>query len=324
MSSASPPPHASSGQSRTYLTSETCCAAARAPPEDRLGALGRHGPHLRGPDDEALRHDAGRSPRVPAHRVRHPAERWKLCAVCRIRRKCVRTGHRPRRVPGQQACSPRTRGWTHRLVSTRWENSLLPAHAGMDPPARWWSAGTCPAPRARGDGPWVKCAYRAWIACSPRTRGWTPGRTLVALDELLLPAHAGMDPPSRTPASGSRTAPRARGDGPDWSVHQMVRVYCSPRTRGWTQVGELEAVHVELLPAHAGMDPPRRPPCTPGRAAPRARGDGPRPVDPTTGRTNCSPRTRGWTLVVLDGAAAGRLLPAQSGMDPRPRPAGWR
>ncbi|AWL38483.1 hypothetical protein B9S64_10385 [Streptomyces sp. SM18] len=50
--------------------------------------------------------------------------------------------------------------------------------------------------------------------------------------------------------------------------------HCSPRTRGWTLHTLLRVEAVQLLPAHAGMDPP--PPICAPRAgpAPRARGGG--------------------------------------------------
>ncbi len=70
------------------------------------------------------------------------------------------------------------------------------------------------APRTRGDGPFKNGLVAIRTPCSPHVRGCTPGGA-VALDARpLLPARAGMDPPSRTAWRSRTGAPRARGDGP--------------------------------------------------------------------------------------------------------------
>ena len=37
----------------------------------------------------------------------------------------------------------------------------------------------------------------------------------------------------------------------------MIWALCSPRTRGWSMVEGGGTVHTQVLPAHAGMVPPR-------------------------------------------------------------------
>src|SRR5690606_10616029 len=85
-----------------------------------------------------------------------------------------------------------------------------------------------------------------------------------------------MDP-GRRPSSGGRSgAPRGRGDGPGPDSSVLEDSSCSPRTRGWTH-GLLPAgPRPVVLPADAGMDPPRSLRPTPPGRAPRGRGDGPR------------------------------------------------
>ena len=203
--------------------------------------------------------------------------------------------HIPNAVAKIIHCSPRTRGWTRLAFQRAHVQPLLPAHAGMDPPAPRRTVSAEAAPRARGDGPVATTGTAAWINCSPRTRGWTLVGTPWVMTGGLLPAHAGMDPESPLMTTDQPTAPRARGDGPT-SARNSKRVFvCSPRTRGWTRVQLVGIPGVELLPAHAGMDP-----CTPSprggrRAAPRARGDGPNGVVGFPHLPHCSPRTRGWT-----------------------------
>ncbi len=191
-------------------------------------------------------------------------------------------------------CSPRPRGWSFvvRLGSTG--GLLLPAPAGMVPPAARTPAGTSAAPRARGDGP---AGLRGGVEdqhCSPRPRGWSQGLGTQARSGGLLPAPAGMVParsgsgadtpaaprargdgPSRcSTAPFSRPAPRARGDGPrDHHRRQPCR-RCSPRPRGWSQPHGLSRELLLLLPAPAGMVPETVTMRIWPGSAPRARGDG--------------------------------------------------
>ncbi len=105
----------------------------------------------------------------------------------------------------------------------------------MDPTEASRADSGGPAPRARGDGPSV----------------------------------------GTTETSYRRAAPRARGDGPHSSVALMNSASCSPCTRGWTHSGHLDFPLGDLLPAHAGMDPPSSLRSTGSQAASRARGEGP-------------------------------------------------
>ncbi len=193
-------------------------------------------------------------------------------------------------------CSPRTRGWTRSRRPPNNSTPLLPAHAGMDPVSPESRRKTSTAPRARGDGPVSTTVRMSARDCSPRTRGWTRCPPRRRHGRRLLPAHAGMDPAPDRPGPSRRPAPRARGDGPSSEVMRRRASSCSPRTRGWTHESTHGTPATALLPAHAGMDPcPRRCACRRG-TAPRARGDGPAKGSVRTGATDCSPRTRGWTL----------------------------
>ena len=172
------------------------------------------------------------------------------------------------------------------------------------------------APRARGDGPFRVAQREIERVCSPRTRGWSLVYAFPTREHTLLPAHAGMVPgciPSRTL---TRSAPRARGDGPSPYLATNSSQVCSPRTRGWSR-GVVLLVHLHrLLPAHAGMVPSPTTWWRSTSAAPRARGDGPWDRLKDIAKKPCSPRTRGWSL--HQGANPGfvRLLPAHAGMVP--------
>ncbi len=233
-------------------------------------------------------------------------------------------------------CSPRTRGWTHQAAVAADHDDLLPAHAGMDPRTQSSHYGGVAAPRARGDGPRPNAASVPTNDCSPRTRGWTQEKYVRQAARYLLPAHAGMDPRTSATTSARPTAPRARGDGPRHRAPPDRAARCSPRTRGWTQPWVSALLLDQLLPAHAGMDPStsraRRisgpaPPAhagmdptrsstlRPERAAPRARGDGPGWRVSSSWTSDCSSRTRGWTLAAQAQQIAAMPLPAYAGME---------
>ncbi|EGX55774.1 hypothetical protein SZN_31134, partial [Streptomyces zinciresistens K42] len=75
---------------------------------------------------------------------------------------------------------------------------------------------------------------------------------------------------------------------------------------------------MQLLPALAGMDPTCGNLGGRARTAPRARGDGPVDVAVAPVAVDCSPRSRGWTLLPLRQGVVDDLLPALAGMDPYP------
>ena len=160
--------------------------------------------------------------------------------------------------------------------------------------------------------PWMRGA----ASCSPRTRGWSRGRRPGRYGTQLLPAHAGMVPPEAGSSRGPQAAPRARGDGP-LSI-DLLTLYsgCSPRPRGWSAGPVLDPDPAALLPAPAGMVPPRPPRPTSFGSAPRARGDGPCRLSRSCSAVLCSPRTRGWSLHALAGGVPVYLLPAHAGMVP--------
>ena len=213
-------------------------------------------------------------------------------------------------------CSPRTRGWSPAANRSGTPLRVLPAHAGMVPPGMTpIGSGTC-APRARGDGPRVEAPAQGDRRCSPRTRGWSPRAQGAAGNKSVLPAHAGMVPSATRASRVSECAPRARGDGPNGAWDASRAQLCSPRTRGWSQLRHACPSPRLVLPAHAGMVPPRRRTSAQAARAPRARGDGPwgtsRPRPPAT----CSPRTRGWSPRTGNPLLRDEVLPAHAGMVP--------
>ena len=180
-------------------------------------------------------------------------------------------------------CSPRTRGWS-------------PPTCG---PANTSQA----APRARGDGPRRRSGRRRAGYCSPRTRGWSHDERWHEKRGGLLPAHAGMVLSVSVSSGWTRSAPRARGDGPRTMTLRSVTGRCSPRTRGWSPAQQRAGRLADLLPAHAGMVPDPVRAATQPTPAPRARGDGPGSYALRVATFSCSPRTRGWSQIRLSASA---------------------
>lgn len=122
-----------------------------------------------------------------------------------------------------------------------------------------------------------------------------------------------MVPRRHRSLSPSSSAPRARGDGPLLLGQSSTARLCSPPVRGWTHYVLRRRVHDLLLPAYAGMVPPR--PARPARTptAPRVRGVGPRVRGMASARARCSLRLWGWLSGHHPQRPGGRLFPACAG-----------
>ena len=188
------------------------------------------------------------------------------------------------------------RGWTQRQPRELAAGDGFPAHAGMDLPVGFLSAGGTGLPRACGDGPTLNTEAVLAMVASPRMRGWTRADECGVGVGPGFPAHAGMDPPAFRWWGRSQGLPRACGDGPACYTGSPGRWMASPRMRGWTPEERGTPPHYSRLP--------------------RACGDGPAWKISNAHFKEASPRMRGWThrAVRLRGGRAG--FPAHAGMDP--------
>ena len=211
--------------------------------------------------------------------------------------------------------SPHTRGWTLKTALFNPLDAGFPAHAGMDPGCRFGGARRYGFPRTRGDGPCPARPRGRRDAVSPHTRGWTPHRAMAGVRPHGFPAHAGMDPiVPKSPCCRCRF-PRTRGDGPVPDLVDLDIEMVSPHTRGWTRSGRPSPTWRPGFPAHAGMDPGRRP-IAPGAVRfPRTRGDGPSTRLSSRAPTTVSPHTRGWTFWAARKGQSSPGFPAHAGMD---------
>ena len=201
-------------------------------------------------------------------------------------------------------CSPRTRGWSLSTGHPPFLVRVLPAHAGMVPGRDGAGAHDSRAPRARGDGPEAHHQHLIDRKCSPRTRGWSRQGPEGLRPVGVLPAHAGMVPSSAPRSRARPSASRARGDGPRPPPADFFSSMCFPRTRGWSPRVQQRSRGRRVLPAHAGMVPRSSNRRGMGFRAPRARGDGPLRAEGQSEENQCSPRTRGWSLVLLQRDAS--------------------
>lgn len=154
----------------------------------------------RRPSASRMRGDGLRTPRPELARPLLPAPVRMIPPACRgsgapgsAPRPC---GDGPATAFGSDNglfCSPCPRGWPRPLCVRGPGPGLLPASAGMVPPASPWSAATPSAPRSRGDGLEVGVYVPPGWAAAPQTPGgWSfPGRRALHRRHLL-PAPVGM------------------------------------------------------------------------------------------------------------------------------------
>ena len=172
------------------------------------------------------------------------------------------------------------------------------------------------APRTRGDGPPGRSGVTERANCSPHARGWSQVVRAVSRSPELLPARAGMVPRRPGSPTGLRCAPRTRGYGPSCAPNPTCSLTCSPHARGWPPVHGRLRPGRSLLPARAGMVPPRRRSTGSCGAAPRTRGDGPPPAAARAWPRSCSPHARGWSRWDRHRCQGADLLPHARGWSP--------
>ncbi len=134
----------------------------------------------------------------------------------------------------------------------------------------------------------------------------------------MLPAPAGVVPEPARQLDRARRAPRACGGGPTVRLAMLSAPVCSPRLRGWSFWRQHGCQAAAVLPAPAGVVPPRRPASASRRSAPRACGGGPAPGAVRPARGMCSPRLRGWSPDWPSSSRSCRVLPAPARMVPTP------
>src|SRR5207244_2112533 len=126
--------------------------------------------------------------------------------------------------------SPRTGGWTAQRPIDQSPKAVVPPHGGMDRSPATGPRRMRGCPPARGDGPAGTGGGGGCPGLSPRTGGWTDGRSGVSRKWYVVPPHGGMDRRALRREPAPRRCPPARGDGPtiEWQYRQACKL--SPRT----------------------------------------------------------------------------------------------
>ena len=170
--------------------------------------------------------------------------------------------------------------------------AVVPAHAGVFPRPGHRRRTAARRPRARGGVPYRSALRGVVRESSPRTRGCSPHRVLGVVPHGVVPAHAGVfrTAPDGTPSLTCR--PRARGGVPGIGTLTATVPMSSPRTRGCSGDGRLDAGEVPVVPAHAGVFPSAVPWGPLSTRRPRARGGVPLTHPSNATAAQSSPRTR--------------------------------
>ena len=209
--------------------------------------------------------------------------------------------------------SPLTRGKPRQNRGRSLVPGLIPAHAGKTPALPRLQRPGEAHPRSRGENFRMGGGGHFRSGSSPLTRGKHISARLDALDEGLIPAHAGKTRPSSDSSPDHRAHPRSRGENRAAISTRLRQCGSSPLTRGKRLLVLVGAVVERLIPAHAGKTQRARRRHQRLRAHPRSRGENSEDVWRDADVAGSSPLTRG-KLPVRDRPPRGRrLIPAHAG-----------
>src|SRR5690606_7953344 len=119
--------------------------------------------------------------------------------------------------------------------------------------------------------------------------------TEVAIEGFIVPTHVGVDPTAQVEFWLLHDRPHARGGGPEPHCNPHVIRRSSPRTWGWTPLGNSGSYRAFIVPTHVGVDRIRM------TGLPRLR--------------TSSPRTWGWTRCQSAGCHRLGIVPTHVGVD---------
>ena len=210
--------------------------------------------------------------------------------------------------------SPRPWGCSATHQDRNRPQRLLPTPVGMFRTLRPSRRGRPPSPHARGDVPLKTSLPLRARAFSPRPWGCSASKGPVHRTCNLLPTPVGMFRPKEVPFREIGASPHARGDVPSGKIGHYWAVDFSPRPWGCSEVLEVDALPISLLPTPVGMFRVTGHPILFRNASPHARGDVPAPA--VTVITNChfSPRPWGCSDPLPRPSRADALLPTPVGM----------
>ncbi len=171
------------------------------------------------------------------------------------------------------------------------------------------------SPRVRGCSS-SSASVSRWVSWSPRVRGCSRVGVGVGLLVLVVPARAGVFPPSAPPCPGRPRGPRACGGVPLGGVIQHAWLTWSPRVRGCSPARTDQQPWWQVVPARAGVFPGRRTRGRTRRSGPRACGGVPCSFNSGVRLRRWSPRVRGCSRAGARWWWLGRVVPARAGVFP--------
>ena len=213
----------------------------------------------------------------------------------------------------KKGSSPLTRGKQDRGDSRVIRGGLIPAHAGKTTtmPAGMVDVGA--HPRSRGENPTDATTNLAAGGSSPLTRGKRLDACPHAVNEGLIPAHAGKTHERTCVMANNEAHPRSRGENREAGDKHIGPSGSSPLTRG-KRVSHFDFFFRSgLIPAHAGKTTKTNHGSINKRAHPRSRGENKVIGQGYSGAWGSSPLTRGKPGELARRVGDAGLIPAHAG-----------
>ena len=214
--------------------------------------------------------------------------------------------------------SPHSRGWSRSHPGAHPGKSVVPALAGLVPQQKADGPRCNGGPRTRGVGPGGRASCLRRAPWSPHSRGWSSPPRCSMRAGWVVPALAGLVPPTQSRASTACRGPRTRGVGPAGPSSWSACVSWSPHSRGWSLPGHARGTGPAVVPALAGLVPGSPPRRDPRGCGPRTRGVGPSTASTTSRYLRWSPHSRGWSRKTATLTGTIEVVPALAGLVRRP------
>ncbi len=189
--------------------------------------------------------------------------------------------------------SPHARGSSRRDIRPLRDDDVVPARAGIfrrswdDPRQR------SGRPRTRGDLPHAGPGGRARRMSSPHARGSSRARDAMDRAAQVVPARAGIFPPSNSFLPRCQGRPRTRGDLPAKQTIRHSVAASSPHARGSSHRERAKRGDAVVVPARAGIFRSTAGTDCGSGCRPRTRGDLPTNTARVETQKGSSPHARG-------------------------------
>ena len=210
--------------------------------------------------------------------------------------------------------SPHARGSSCQPERSPVAVGVVPARAGIFPAAVFTRACLLRRPRTRGDLPEMKHSSSTGVPSSPHARGSSLGPAHPLDGAAVVPARAGIFPPSPRCGCSPAGRPRTRGDLPGSTPCTTSTSPSSPHARGSSPEHDHGRLSRAVVPARAGIFPVSADSTSHPCRRPRTRGDLPVPEHRPGGLRPSSPHARGSSGLVHSDRGRGGVVPARAGI----------